>query len=138
MCDPAEILLKSKFSYWLVSNLTHKTKVGTTNRWEAANGESPGPITMISQSQTWSTVRLFEHSAQCVTLLNVLHSLRQVLGFAVLFTSLRTLCKIPGPKPFCWSKLACFDFFLSNINWAPVKGQILITCGVALMLKTQS
>jgi hypothetical protein len=65
MCDPAEILLISKFSCWLVSNLTHKTKIETTNRWEAANGEAPLPITLISKSQTWSTVRSY-----------LLHSLR--------------------------------------------------------------
>ncbi len=66
-----------------------KLKLGLQIGGEAANGKAPQPMTMIRQSQTWSTVRSY-----------LLHSLRQVLGFAVLFTSLRTLCKIPGPKPF--------------------------------------
>jgi hypothetical protein len=26
------------------------------------------------------------------------------------FTLLSKLCKIAGPQPFCWAKLACFDF----------------------------
>jgi hypothetical protein len=53
----------------------------------------------------------------------------QVWSFAVPFTSLRKLCKIAGPKPFCWAKLACFDFSSSSFN---LKGHTLITSGVAI------
>jgi hypothetical protein len=54
---------------------------------------------------------------------------QQVLGFAVPATSLSKLCRNVGPKPFCWAKLACFNFSLSNFN---LQGHILSTCGVAL------
>ncbi len=40
----------------------------------------------------------------------------QVLGFAVPFTSLSKLCQNAQPKPFCWAKTACFNFYSSNFN----------------------
>jgi hypothetical protein len=60
---------------------------------------------------------------------NYLANQEQVLGFAVPFTSLSKLCKNAGPKPFCWAKLACFDFSSSNFY---LQGHILSTGGVAL------
>lgn len=49
--------------------------------------------------------------------------LRQVLGFAVRFTSLSKLCKN------CWAKPACFNFASSNCN---LQHHILSTSEVAL------
>jgi hypothetical protein len=45
-----------------------------------------------------------------------------VLGFDVLLTRLRRVCKGAGPKPFWWAKLACFDFCWSSFN---LQGHIL-------------
>jgi hypothetical protein len=47
------------------------------------------------------------------------------------FYQLSKLCKNPGPKPFCWAKLACMDFSSANFN---MQGHILSTSGVALTL----
>ncbi len=52
----------------------------------------------------------------------------QVLGFAMLFTSLNKFCKHVRPKAFCWAKLACFDFSSSNFYF---QGHILSTSAVA-------
>ncbi len=124
MCDPAEILLISKFSCWLVSNLTHKTKIETTNRWEAANGEAPLPITLISKSQTWSTVRSY-----------LLHSLRAgVRVCCAFYQPQNTLQNSWAKNHFAEPNWHVLTSFHPIFNWAPVEGQILITCGVALML----
>jgi hypothetical protein len=106
VCDPAKIFLTSKFSYLLFSNLTHKTETGTANRWETTIATPPGPIKLSSQSL--SGVRL------CCA-----------------FYQLSKLCKNPGPKPFCWAKLACMDFSSAEFN---MQGHILSTSGVALTL----
>jgi hypothetical protein len=51
----------------------------------------------------------------------------QVLDFAVEFTGLSKLHNNGGPKPFCWAKLACFDFSWADFHlsghtyWALVK-----------------
>jgi hypothetical protein len=45
--DPAKIFLASKIFF---SNLTHKTKTGTANRWETTNNNPPGPTKLTSQS----------------------------------------------------------------------------------------
>jgi len=59
---------------------------------------------------------------------NYLTNQQQVRGFVVPFTSLSKMYKNVGPKPFCCTKLACFDFFhLFNLQ-----GIILSTSGVAL------
>ncbi len=106
------------FNYFLFFNPTHKTKTGTANRWET------------TKKTTWtnyydSPIRNREHQSDHIyyTLL------RQVLGFVVPFTSISKLCKNAGPKPFCWTKLACFEFSSSNFN---LQGHILSTGGVVL------
>ncbi len=54
----------------------------------------------------------------------------QLLGFAMMpFTSLSKLCKNAGPKIFCLSKLARFDFCPSSFNF---QDHILSTTGAAL------
>ncbi len=45
---------------------------------------------------------------------NYLVDQQQVVGFAVPFTGLFTLCENAGSKPFCWAKPSCFDFSSSN------------------------
>jgi hypothetical protein len=45
------------------------------------------------------------------------------------FTGFNKLCKNAGPKPFCWAKLVCFEFFSSNFTF---QGHILSTNGVSL------
>jgi hypothetical protein len=48
----SKISLRSKFSYVFFYNPTHKTKIGTTNKWETSNRKPLGPIIMIRQSKT--------------------------------------------------------------------------------------
>ncbi len=44
-------LSRPKFSYLTLSNLIHKTKIGTANRWrETTNSNPHGPIKLYSQS----------------------------------------------------------------------------------------
>ncbi len=90
------------------SNLTHKTKTRTANRWETTNINPPGP-TKLSSPLTVG-VRL------CCAFHQPHH-----------FSNV-------GPKPFCWAKLACFDFSSSNFllfghilstSWAALRGSIL-------------
>jgi hypothetical protein len=85
------------------SNLTHKTKTGTANRWETTNNNPPGPTKLSSQSSVG--VRL------CCAFYQPHH-----------------FSKV-GPKPFCWAKLACFDFSSSNFH---LFGHILSTSWAAL------
>jgi hypothetical protein len=48
---PCKKNLISKFSYLLLfPHPTHKTKTGTTNKWETTNSNPPGPIKLSSQS----------------------------------------------------------------------------------------
>jgi hypothetical protein len=75
VCDPAKILLVSKFSYLLLSNPTHETKTGIANRWKTTQ-----PIIMMGESETGSSsqiiiITLFSGrclsistNTQCVTL----------------------------------------------------------------------
>jgi hypothetical protein len=50
VCDPAKIFLTSKFSYLLFffPTQTHRTKMGTANRWKISNYTKP-PITNMDQ-----------------------------------------------------------------------------------------
>jgi hypothetical protein len=59
---PWKWFLLSKFSYLLFSKSTHKTKIGTTNRWEITNSNPPGPIIMIGESETGSTSQIYPWS----------------------------------------------------------------------------
>jgi hypothetical protein len=97
---PATIFLTAKISYLLFPNLTHKTETGT------AKGGRLLIAILLNQS-------------------NHLANQQQVLGFAVPFATLSILCENAGSKPFCWGKLACFDFSSSKIcctvqwwNWS--------------------
>ncbi len=58
LCDPTTIFLTSKFSYLLFSKPSHKTKIGTANRWETTNSRALGPIIMIGQSETGSSSQI--------------------------------------------------------------------------------
>jgi hypothetical protein len=50
VCDLAKIFLTSKLSFFSPNpSATHKTKTGTSNRWETTNSNSPGPIKLSSQ-----------------------------------------------------------------------------------------
>jgi hypothetical protein len=91
--DPAKRFLESKFGYSLFSNPTQKTKTGTENRWRQ----------LIATH--------LDHS-------NYLANQQQVLGFVVPFTSLSILCKNARPKPLCWAKPACYDFFFIQFSFA--------------------
>jgi hypothetical protein len=53
-----KIFPRSKFSYLLFSNPTHRTKTGAANRWETTNSKAPGPIIMIDQSETGSSSQI--------------------------------------------------------------------------------
>jgi hypothetical protein len=53
VCGPAKSFFSHpSFSYLLFSNSTHKTKIGTANRWETSNSNLPGLIKLSSQSET--------------------------------------------------------------------------------------
>ncbi len=90
VCGPATIFLASKISYLLFSNLIHKTETGT---WK---GGRLLIETRLDQS-------------------NHVANQQQVLSFAVSFASLSILCKNAASKPFCWAKLAYFDFSSSKV-----------------------
>jgi hypothetical protein len=84
--------------YFFVSNPTHKTKTGTTNRWGRR---------LITTHLDYSKYQ------------------QQVLAFAVPYTSLCILCKNPGRNPLCWPEPTCFAFlhpifFCRTTSWAPV------------------
>jgi hypothetical protein len=56
--DPGAIIfLKSKFSYFLSSNSTHKTKTGTMKRWEITHSKERRAVIMIgpirNREQKW-------------------------------------------------------------------------------------
>jgi hypothetical protein len=55
VCDPEKIFFTSKFSYVLFCNPTNKTETGRANRWGTTNNKPPGPIIMMSQSETLSS-----------------------------------------------------------------------------------
>jgi hypothetical protein len=50
VCDRAKTFLASKLGYLPFSKLTHKTKIGTPNKWKTTNNNPPGPIKLSSQS----------------------------------------------------------------------------------------
>jgi hypothetical protein len=120
ICDPAKIILISKFSYSLFSNPTHKTKIGTANRWDAT-------LTNQWADYYYWSIRKKEQQSDHIycTLLWL------VLGFAVPYTSLSKLYKNAGPNPFCLAKWAYFHFSSSNIN---LQGHIRSTSGVVLRM----
>jgi hypothetical protein len=60
---------------------------------------------------------------------NYLANQQQVLGFAMPFTTLSTVCKIDGPKSFAEPDQHAIDLSSSNFN---LQGHILSTDGVAL------
>jgi hypothetical protein len=91
VCDPAKIFLTSIFSYLLFSNPAHKTKTGTANRWETTNSNPTGPIVMICKSDHNYYTLLFR--------------------LCCAFCHLSKLWENAVPKPFCWAKLACSDFW---------------------------
>jgi hypothetical protein len=55
VCDPAKIFFTSNFSYVLFCNPTNKTETGTKDRLGTSNNKPPGPIIMMSQSETLSS-----------------------------------------------------------------------------------
>ncbi len=56
--------LQSKFRYLHFSNPTHKTKTGTSNRWQMTNSKPPGPTIMIGESIYGAAVTLYSlHSS---------------------------------------------------------------------------
>ncbi len=103
VCDPAKKNFTSKFSYLLLSNPTHKIKMGTASGRQLIANHLHQSIWLANQKQG-AAVRSYY----------IL--LWLVLGFAVPFTSLSKLCKSVGPKPLCWAKLECFDFSSPNFN----------------------
>jgi hypothetical protein len=54
VCDPAKIYFRSKLSYVLFCNPTHKNETWIANRWGTSNSKPPGPIIMMGQSETLS------------------------------------------------------------------------------------
>jgi hypothetical protein len=49
-CNLAKMFLTSKFSYLLLSNLTHKLRfTGTANKWKMTNNKALRPVIMIGQ-----------------------------------------------------------------------------------------
>jgi len=50
-----KIFFTSKFSFVLFGNPTNKTETGVANRWGTTNNKPPGPIIMMSQSETLSS-----------------------------------------------------------------------------------
>ncbi len=102
---PAKIFLACRISDLLFCfNPTHRTKMGTSNRWETASINPLKPIKLFSQSITGGRL--------CCAFYQPQHP----SGNA-------------GSKSFCSAKLACFDFSSSNFL---LLGHIPSTGGVAL------
>jgi hypothetical protein len=59
VCDPAKIILTSKFSYSLFSNPTHKTKIGTANRWDTTTNKPAGQLLLLVNLKEGAAVRLY-------------------------------------------------------------------------------
>jgi hypothetical protein len=60
-----KIFFTSKFSYLLFCNTTHKTENGTAIRCRTTNGEPPGRIIMIGQSETLSSSQVIVIALFC-------------------------------------------------------------------------
>jgi hypothetical protein len=90
VCDPPKIFLISKFSYYLLlSNPSQNLKLGTRLQ------------------QIGARLLTATHLDQSNYLVN------QTAGVMLCCPCYRLVvreCKNAGPKPFCWAKLACFDF----------------------------
>jgi hypothetical protein len=101
VCDPCKNIshIPGLFIYLFnfFFNSTHKTKIGTANRWHTTKTKPRGPIRNREQQSDH-----FKYTLLC-----------QVLGFAVPYYQPQAECaKLLGPKPFCWAKLACFVVLL--------------------------
>ncbi len=67
-----------KFTYVLFCNPTHKTEIGTVNRWGTTNSKPPGRIIMMSQIR--NTVQRLDHIyytlfCRCIALLRFVSSM---------------------------------------------------------------
>jgi hypothetical protein len=117
---------KNKFSHpsLVIYNLATppiKLKLGPANRRATTNSKPPGPIIMMTQSETLSSSQS-DHHIYC-TLLWRCRAMRI------------ELCYYAEPKPFCWAKPARFDFSSSNCN---LQDSILSTAGDALIKGTRA
>jgi hypothetical protein len=59
VCDPAKMIPTSKFSYSLFSNPTHKTKIGTANRWDATTNKPAGQLLLLVNLKEGAAVRWY-------------------------------------------------------------------------------
>jgi hypothetical protein len=112
ICDPATIILISNFSYSLFSNPTHKTKIGTANRWDTTNNKPAGRLLLMVSQKEGPAVRSY-----------LLHSsLAGVRVCGALYQS-QQMYKNVGPNPFCLAKWAYFDFSSLNITGSHTEHQ---------------
>jgi len=106
---------------------THKTETGTKpNRSGTINSKPPGPIIMMSQSETLSSSQiifvllLFAAMQYCWAFhqppQTLFYSFLQPCRIAEPFTSHHKPCKQAEPKPFSWPKPANLDFSSSNFT----------------------
>jgi hypothetical protein len=81
VCDPAKIILTSKFSYSLFSNPTHKTKIGTANMWDTANDKPAGQLLLLVNQKEGAAVRsyLLHSSLAGVRLWGALYQSQQIV-----------------------------------------------------------
>jgi hypothetical protein len=75
ICDPPQIFLTSKFSYFLFRNPLHWIERGTANRYKLLIANQPGLIIMIGQSKTGHISHIIFitfFSSRCIALLRFL------------------------------------------------------------------
>ncbi len=126
ICDPTKIFLTSKFSCLLFSNPTHKTEMGTANRWELLIANHLDQSLWLANQKRGKPVISY-----------LLYSSRQVHVFAALFNSLNKLSKYAGEKPFSWAKPTYDDFSSSNFLICRVRYWALVGMDALIVVLAQ-